>query len=104
MRMRAKSSYPAPVVRLPTPPSTSLAKRLLPGYFFMEASLKGLNGGHSGDDINKKRANAIKILARFLFLENEKLDGSLRLVSFNSGEIRQCHSSRRKDCFRRQEC
>lgn len=39
------------------------------GYFFMEASLKGLNGGHSGDDINKKRANAIKILARFLFLE-----------------------------------
>ena len=45
----------------------------------MEASLKGLNGGHSGDDINKKRANAIKILARFLFLENEKLDGSLRL-------------------------
>ncbi|MGG6546247.1 UNVERIFIED_CONTAM: cytosol nonspecific dipeptidase, partial [Prevotella sp. 15_C9] len=43
------------------------------GYFFMEASLKGLNGGHSGDDINKKRANAIKVLARFLFLENEKL-------------------------------
>ena len=38
------------------------------GYFFMEASLKGLNGGHSGDDINKKRANAIKVLARFLFL------------------------------------
>ena len=36
------------------------------GYFFMEASLKGLQGGHSGDDINKKRANAIKILARFL--------------------------------------
>ncbi|EKC49659.1 aminoacyl-histidine dipeptidase (Peptidase D), partial [human gut metagenome] len=57
------------------------------GYFFMEASLKGLNGGHSGDDINKKRANAIKILARFLFLENEKLDGSLRLVSFNSGKM-----------------
>lgn len=26
------------------------------GYFFMEASLKGLVGGHSGDDINKKRA------------------------------------------------
>ena len=36
---------------------------------------------------NKKRANAIKILARFLFLENEKLDGSLRLVSFNSGKM-----------------
>ena len=57
------------------------------GYFFMEASLKGLNGGHSGDDINKKRANAIKVLARFLFLENEKLNGELRLVSFNSGKM-----------------
>lgn len=53
----------------------------------MEASLKGLNGGHSGDDINKKRANAIKVLARFLFLENEKLNGELRLVSFNSGKM-----------------
>ena len=57
------------------------------GYFFMEASLKGLNGGHSGDDINKKRANAIKVLARFLFLENEKQNGELRLVSFNSGKM-----------------
>lgn len=57
------------------------------GYFFMEAALKGLNGGHSGDDINKKRANAIKLLARFLFLENEKLGGELRLVSFNSGKM-----------------
>ena len=57
------------------------------GYFFMEASLKGLNGGHSGDDINKKHANAIKLLARFLFLENEKLGGELRLVSFNSGKM-----------------
>ena len=56
-------------------------------YFFMEAALKGLNGGHSGDDINKKRANAIKLLARFLFLENEKLGGELRLVSFNSGKM-----------------
>ena len=37
-------------------------------YTFMEASLKGLTGGHSGDDINKKRANAIKIMARFLYL------------------------------------
>ena len=29
------------------------------GYFFMKASIKGLKGGHSGDDINKMRANAI---------------------------------------------
>uniref|UniRef100_A0AB33JAH4 Cytosol non-specific dipeptidase n=1 Tax=Prevotella sp. GTC17259 TaxID=3236795 RepID=A0AB33JAH4_9BACT len=55
------------------------------GYFFMEASLKGLTGGHSGDDINKKRANAIKILTRFLYLTNEKY--GLRLGSFNSGKM-----------------
>lgn len=56
-------------------------------YFFLKISLKGLNGGHSGDDINKKRANAIKILARFLYLEMVKLDGDIRLVSFNSGKM-----------------
>lgn len=55
------------------------------GYFFLEASLKGLTGGHSGDDINKKRANAIKILTRFLYLTNEKY--GLRLASFNSGKM-----------------
>ncbi len=55
------------------------------GHFFMEASLKGLNGGHSGDDIEKKRANAIKVLGRFLYLEQEKLD--LRLADWNSGKM-----------------
>ena len=55
------------------------------GYFFMEASLKGLVGGHSGDDINKKRANAIKILGRFLYNEQNKMD--LRLAQWNSGRM-----------------
>jgi len=55
------------------------------GFFFMQISLKGLLGGHSGDDINKKRANAIKILARFLYMEQEKM--TLRLASFNSGKL-----------------
>ncbi len=55
------------------------------GYFFMEASLKGLQGGHSGDDINKKRANAIKILARFLYNEQCKMD--LYLAQWNSGRM-----------------
>ena len=39
------------------------------GSFFLRAQVKGLVGGHSGDDINKKRANAIKLLGRFLFAE-----------------------------------
>lgn len=55
------------------------------GYFFMEASLKGLVGGHSGDDINKKRANAIKLLTRFIYNEMQKTN--VRLVSFNSGKL-----------------
>ncbi|OZT03933.1 aminoacyl-histidine dipeptidase [Prevotella sp. 885] len=55
------------------------------GYFFLKASIKGLKGGHSGDDINKKRANAIKILSRFLYMEQDKMD--LRLAQFNSGKL-----------------
>lgn len=55
------------------------------GYFFMEGSVKGLNGGHSGDDIEKKRANAIKLLSRFLYNEQEKTD--VRLAQFNSGKM-----------------
>lgn len=55
------------------------------GYFFMEASVKGFIGGHSGDDINKKRANAIKVLGRFLYMEQNKLD--LRIAEWNSGKM-----------------
>lgn len=34
--------------------------------FFMRAEISSLTGGHSGDDINKGRANANKLLNRFL--------------------------------------
>ena len=34
--------------------------------FYMKAEITGLTGGHSGDDINKDRANANKLLNRFL--------------------------------------
>ena len=56
------------------------------GSFFMRAQVKGLVGGHSGDDINKQRANAIKLLGRFLFAEMKKYDG-IRLAQFNSGKM-----------------
>ena len=55
------------------------------GFFFFQGSLKGLKGGHSGDDIEKKRANAIKILARFLYMEQDKVD--VRLAQWNSGKM-----------------
>ena len=55
------------------------------GCFFIKASLKGLIGGHSGDDINKKRANAVKLLARFLYQTQERY--GIRLASFNAGRL-----------------
>lgn len=55
------------------------------GMFFMEAQIKGLFGGHSGDDINKKRANAIKLMARFLYTANEQW--GVRLAQWNSGKM-----------------
>ncbi len=53
--------------------------------FFLELQIKGLFGGHSGDDINKKRANAIKLMARFLYEENEKM--GIQLCQWNSGRM-----------------
>jgi dipeptidase D len=65
------------------------------GSFFMKGALKGLVGGHSGDDINKKRANAIKILARFLFQEMKRYEG-IQLCQFHSGKL---HNAIPRDGF-----
>lgn len=54
-------------------------------YFFFEVKVKGLTGGHSGDDINKKRANANKILARFLYNAWAKYD--LYLCDIQAGGL-----------------
>ena len=56
------------------------------GSFFLKGSLKGLVGGHSGDDINKQRANAIKLLARFIFQTMKRYEGTL-LAQFHSGKL-----------------
>ena len=55
------------------------------GFFTFSLSIKGLKGGHSGDDIDKKRANANKLLARFLYLSQQKYD--LRLVDIQAGGL-----------------
>lgn len=49
-------------------------------------AVKGLTGGHSGDDIHKGYGNSIKILARFLWKSTNKYD--LRLSSFDGGNLR----------------
>lgn len=55
------------------------------GYFTFKVEIKGLTGGHSGDDINKKRANANKLLVRFLLSAFTKYD--LYLVDIQSGGL-----------------
>ena len=57
------------------------------GSFFLTAQLKGLLGGHSGDDIDKKRANAIKVLSRFLCQEMSRYGEQVQLCSLQSGKM-----------------
>ena len=47
----------------------------------LRLSIGGGIGGHSGDDINKGRANTVQLLLRFLYMNI----GSLRLVSIDGG-------------------
>lgn len=54
-------------------------------FFTFSLCIKGLMGGHSGDDIVKMRANANKLLARFLYLSLKKYD--LRLVDIQAGGL-----------------
>lgn len=55
------------------------------GYFCFRVAVEGLTGGHSGDDINKMRANANKVLGRFLYQLNQKYD--FYLLDFNGGNL-----------------
>ncbi|MDR3705911.1 MAG: aminoacyl-histidine dipeptidase [Paludibacteraceae bacterium] len=55
-------------------------------YFFFTVKISGLQGGHSGEDINKGRANAIKILSRYISILKSKTD--LRITRINGGNLR----------------
>lgn len=54
--------------------------------FPVKIAVSGLLGGHSGDDINKNRGNAIKVLNRFLWLTMQKYD--IYIADFNGGNLR----------------
>jgi dipeptidase D len=56
------------------------------GHFALRIDIKGLLGGHSGDEINKGRGNSNKILNRFLWQINKKYN--IRLHDFNGGNLR----------------
>lgn len=62
------------------------AEELPVGSFAVKLEVKGLLGGHSGDDIHKNRGNAIKILNRFLLEADRKFD--LHLAMFDGGNLR----------------
>lgn len=53
------------------------------GFKTVNITAGGMKGGHSGIDIDKEKANAIKVLAQSLQLVREKVD--LRLVELTGG-------------------
>ncbi|MCY9864809.1 aminoacyl-histidine dipeptidase [Vibrio coralliirubri] len=64
-----------------------IARNAIPADFVTrKLTLKGLKGGHSGCDIHTGRANANKLLARFLAGHAKELD--LRIVEFKGGSLR----------------
>ena len=52
----------------------------------LKISVTGLLGGHSGDDIDKGRGNAVKILARFLWQIAQKT--VIHISTFKGGNLR----------------
>ncbi|MDP1623591.1 MAG: aminoacyl-histidine dipeptidase [Bacteroidales bacterium] len=56
------------------------------GHVAFKASLTGLKGGHSGDDINKGLGNAVKFMNRFLWNASDLFE--IALADFNAGNLR----------------
>ena len=55
------------------------------GRFFVKIDINSLTGGHSGDDINKNRANANKLMCRFLYRLSQKFD--ILLCDISGGSL-----------------
>ncbi len=56
------------------------------GFVYMRVAVSGLLGGHSGSDINLGRANANKIIARFIWACSQKWD--ITVCSIQGGNLR----------------
>lgn len=73
-------------------------KRPVPsGYVAFRMEVKGLLGGHSGDDIHKGHGNSIKILNRFLWKSNMKYD--ICLSEIGGGNLRNAIPRESKALF-----
>ena len=55
-------------------------------HIAMKASITGLKGGHSGDDINKGLGNAVKLMNRFLW--NAQGTFEIALADISAGNLR----------------
>ena len=55
-------------------------------HAFFRVDIRGLKGGHSGDDIEKGRANSNKLMARLLL--NAEKDAEIKLAIFDGGNLR----------------
>ncbi len=55
-------------------------------FYYVKVKVSGLLGGHSGGDIHLGRANANKVLARFIWECSQKWD--IEVSSFNGGNLR----------------
>ena len=55
-------------------------------FIAFKITVKGLSGGHSGDEIDKGLGNSIKIISRFLWKSTNKYD--LRLSILDGGNLR----------------
>ena len=88
-------------------PSSPANRSFAPSDFlYFKINVEGLNGGHSGGDIHLGRANANKLLARFLFLLSGKHE--VVLSEIDGGNLRNAiprashavigvHTSRKED-------
>ncbi len=62
-------------------------RSLSPEHFiYLRVSVSGLLGGHSGGDIHLGRANANKVIARFIWECSQQWD--IEVASFNGGNLR----------------
>jgi dipeptidase D len=57
-----------------------------PGHLAYQVRIKGLRGGHSGDDINKGLGNAVRLLTRFLWNVNRQY--AVRIALMDAGNLR----------------
>lgn len=55
-------------------------------FIFMKVKVSGLLGGHSGSDINAGRANANKVIARFIWECSQRWD--IEVAEFDGGNLR----------------